>query len=473
MKASLNRFNWLVLLVSSLIGASASAQVPVALMPVPRLQFADNNGVPLAGGCVSFFNAGTTTPAPTYVDILGVNLTTNPVILDSAGRATIYGANQEYKVQLNAAPGTGTCSSINLGALIWVQDNVSPFQVIVGTQTIIFAGVTVDPTGQAGMMDYRSDIPCFRSFTTVWDCFVRLNDTQTLTNKTLTTPTITSPTISGTISGNPTITAPSITSPTINNVTVPNTPGTYVTVANDPTTGTTLNTLTKLLPSTNPLAVITASTDLGGIIGVTVSGAGKTGNATLQQSGIVNCIFDNSVTNGNYVVNGTGGDCHAQAQYPVATQNIGRVLATGAAGTYPIILFSPDIEVPTGVVAKADLNAQNSNVGSSTLITPAVNGVFRFSCEEVITQAATTSSTLPQCNLNWTDGDSSVALGNNICATSAGNIVGQQCGPGSNANSFFFSAKAGLAITWSTTGYASSGATQMLYAVHVRLEGPF
>lgn len=462
------------LLLGLLCAAPAFGQgVPVALMPVARQQFADNNGVPLAGGCLSFFNAGTTTPAPTYLDILGVNLTTNPVVLDSAGRTTVYGANQEYKVQLNQAPSTGTCSSINLGALVWVQDNVSPFQVIVGTQTIIFAGVTIDPTGQAGMMDYRSDIPCFRSFTTVWDCFVRLNDTQTLTNKTLPNPVISNPTITGTITGQPTITSPTITSPTINGVTVPNTPGTYITVANDPTTGTTVGTLTKLLPGVSPLAVITTSTDIGGIIGVTVSGAGKTGNATIQESGIVNCIFDNSVTNGNYVVNGATGSCHGQAQYPVATQAIGKVLATGAPATYPIILFPPDIEVPTGVIAKADLNAQNSSIGTSTLTTPSVAGVFRFSCEEVITQAATTSSTLPQCNLNWTDADSSVALSNNICATSTGNIVGQQCGPGSNANSFFFSAKAGLAITWSTSGYASVGAQQMIYAVHVRLEGPF
>jgi hypothetical protein len=36
-----------------------------ALMPVPRLQFSDANAVPLAGGFVYSYAAGTTTPLAT------------------------------------------------------------------------------------------------------------------------------------------------------------------------------------------------------------------------------------------------------------------------------------------------------------------------------------------------------------------------------------------------------------------------
>jgi hypothetical protein len=196
----------ILLLSILLIPIDLAAQVPVALTPTPRIQFSDQNGTPLAGGCVFTYNAGTTTPAATYVDINGIVQNTNPIILDAAGRATIYLANQEYKISVFSSGGVN-CAS---GAQQWVQDNVSAFQVVTGTQSITFAGVTSDPTGVAGLVDYRSDIPCFRSFTTVWDCFVRLADTQTLTNKTLTAPLITGGTLTTTslngvtISGVPT-----------------------------------------------------------------------------------------------------------------------------------------------------------------------------------------------------------------------------------------------------------------------------
>ena len=67
-------------------------------------------------------------------------------------------------------------------------------------------------------------------------------------------------------------------------------PGRMV-VANASSTGTTLNTLTKLTgaPST---AVKTATTDTGGSVGITIAGAGTTGNATIALSGGASCVFD-------------------------------------------------------------------------------------------------------------------------------------------------------------------------------------
>lgn len=49
-------------------------------------QFFDNNGNPLSGGKLYTYSAGSTTPINTYTDNSGVNLNTNPIILDSAGR---------------------------------------------------------------------------------------------------------------------------------------------------------------------------------------------------------------------------------------------------------------------------------------------------------------------------------------------------------------------------------------------------
>lgn len=331
-----NRLNKLAgLFLFTIWPLPAYGQVPVALAPTPRMQFFSEQtpSLPLAGGKVCTFNAGTTTLAATYVDIGGVIQNTNPIILDGSGFATIYLANQEYKFVVYDSSGNTACP--NSGVQQWAQDNVSAFQPVVGTQTIIFAGVTVDPIGQAGMMDYRTDIPCFRGFTSVWDCFVRLADVQTLTNKTLTAPTIT----------NPTVTTGTFATPTVNSVQVVNSPGTYVTVANS-VTGTVNNRLTKLVGG---LAQFMATTDSSGSIGITATGGGGSGTtATIQQSGQATCFFDNATTAGDYVQISalTGGSCHDfGATLPTTGQIIGRVLVTSALSATPLSLdlFSPEI----------------------------------------------------------------------------------------------------------------------------------
>jgi len=49
-------------------------------------QFFDNNGVPLAGGLLYTYVAGTTTPTATYTSDNGATANANPIVLDSAGR---------------------------------------------------------------------------------------------------------------------------------------------------------------------------------------------------------------------------------------------------------------------------------------------------------------------------------------------------------------------------------------------------
>jgi hypothetical protein len=60
----------------------------VFLSPVGGVaaQFFDNNGVPLAGGKLYTYAAGTTTPLVSYTTSAGNIARTNPIILDSAGR---------------------------------------------------------------------------------------------------------------------------------------------------------------------------------------------------------------------------------------------------------------------------------------------------------------------------------------------------------------------------------------------------
>lgn len=80
----------------------------------PDPQFFDNNGLPLAGGVLYFYQAGTTTPLAVYADSAGTTSLGSQVTLDSAGRAKIWLVGY-YKVILKDS----------LGNQIWTEDNVS------------------------------------------------------------------------------------------------------------------------------------------------------------------------------------------------------------------------------------------------------------------------------------------------------------------------------------------------------------
>jgi hypothetical protein len=116
-----------------------------------------------------------------------------------------------------------------------------------------------------------------------------------------------------------------------------------------------------------------------------------------------------------------------------------------------------------------DLTAQAANFATQTFTTPSANGFYMLSSYLVITQAATTSSTTPTVNVNYTDADSGVAESIQVISSSSANTVGTVTGGLANV----FYAKAGVAITLSSSGYASSGTTAMQYALHARLQGPF
>lgn len=62
------------------------------LLPPGKAQFLSTGGVPLAGGTVTFYIPGTTSPKDTWQDAAGTVLNTNPIRLDAAGEAIIYGS---------------------------------------------------------------------------------------------------------------------------------------------------------------------------------------------------------------------------------------------------------------------------------------------------------------------------------------------------------------------------------------------
>lgn len=101
------------LFVASLLPAQTLPNAVPA--PTPEVQFFDQNGVPLAGGKLYTYAAGTTTPQATYTDSTAGTSNANPIILDAAGRASIWIGPLAYKFVLYNA----------LGTLQWTQDNVA------------------------------------------------------------------------------------------------------------------------------------------------------------------------------------------------------------------------------------------------------------------------------------------------------------------------------------------------------------
>jgi hypothetical protein len=81
------------------------------ILPLAETQFNDALGVPLAGGSVYFYMPNTTTPKDTYIDAAQTTPNSNPVILDSAGRAIIFGSGAYRQVVYDAN-----------GNLIWDQN---------------------------------------------------------------------------------------------------------------------------------------------------------------------------------------------------------------------------------------------------------------------------------------------------------------------------------------------------------------
>lgn len=75
------------------------------LTPWPTGQELDGNGDPLAGGRVDVFEAGTTTRVTTYTDESEDTPNTNPVVLNSEGRAQIWLADGGHKLRLFDAAG--------------------------------------------------------------------------------------------------------------------------------------------------------------------------------------------------------------------------------------------------------------------------------------------------------------------------------------------------------------------------------
>lgn len=85
------------------------------LSPAPKLQFFTEGGIPLAGGKLYSYAAGTTTPLATYTASTGTQNNTNPIILDSRGEAAVWLGAASYKLKLTDSTDVE----------IWTSDNIT------------------------------------------------------------------------------------------------------------------------------------------------------------------------------------------------------------------------------------------------------------------------------------------------------------------------------------------------------------
>jgi len=86
------------------------------LTPSPKQQIFGSDGLPLVGGKIYTYAAGTSTPIATYTDYFANTANTNPIILDSYGQANIWLINTTtYKFVVKDAD----------DVLLYTVDNIS------------------------------------------------------------------------------------------------------------------------------------------------------------------------------------------------------------------------------------------------------------------------------------------------------------------------------------------------------------
>jgi len=109
---------WACIVAFVLLAPVASIGQQGTPAPVGRQQFFSNTGVPLSGGKLYTYVAGTTTPLATYTDVGLTVANPNPIILDSAGRTPsgFFLSAASYKFVLTTSADVTVWSADNLAS---------------------------------------------------------------------------------------------------------------------------------------------------------------------------------------------------------------------------------------------------------------------------------------------------------------------------------------------------------------------
>lgn len=123
----------------------------VNLSPVGNSQqFFDNNGVPLNGGLIYTYQAGSSTPLATYTDINGTVANANPIVLNSSGRLAnevwlTYGYYYKFVLKDSAGVTIGTYD--NLYGIIGVAGTSTGTTIPTGMISLWYGSIGSVPSG--------------------------------------------------------------------------------------------------------------------------------------------------------------------------------------------------------------------------------------------------------------------------------------------------------------------------------------
>lgn len=166
----------------------------------PWLPFWDNSGNILAGGKVYTYAAGTSAPKNSYTDASGGTPNTNPVILDSGGKGSIW-ISGSYKIVIQDSTGTAVSTTDNVtsfqtgavsatfsdGTFI-LQNSSDPTKQLIFDASGIAAGNTVTltiPAANGTISTSSTAIPTIEAGGTVDAITATFAPAITLSNKTI------------------------------------------------------------------------------------------------------------------------------------------------------------------------------------------------------------------------------------------------------------------------------------------------
>lgn len=119
-------------LLAILSGSSLHGQTGT-IMPIPKVQWLDNNGA-VCNGCLLYtYSAGTLTPLATYTDSALTTPNANPVVADASGRMTVYLTATSYKFILKTSA----------GVTLWTADNIASIGLstaAIGSELVTLGG---------------------------------------------------------------------------------------------------------------------------------------------------------------------------------------------------------------------------------------------------------------------------------------------------------------------------------------------
>lgn len=120
------------------------------LAPSPKFTAVDANGNPRVGAKLFTYATGTTTKTSTYSDSGLTSANANPIVLDSAGQATIY-LNPAITYKFVLAPSTDSDPPV---AAYWTVDPVQPPLISPRQVAVMTTAVTTTAADEETLFDY-------------------------------------------------------------------------------------------------------------------------------------------------------------------------------------------------------------------------------------------------------------------------------------------------------------------------------